>query len=57
MGKEPTDFKKFQIILSDNLLDDNESLLEVTDKQWDDIGLPDFIVERIKQKLGKQNEK
>ena len=57
MGKEPTDFKKFQIILSDNLLDDNESLMEVTDKQWDDIGLPDFIVERIKQKLGKQNEK
>ena len=57
MGKEPTGFKKFQIILSDNLLDDNESLMEVTDKQWDDIGLPDFIVERIKQKLGKQNEK
>ena len=48
MGKEPADFKKFQIILSDNLLDDMESLMEVSDKQWDDIGLPEFIVERIK---------
>ena len=51
MKKKPEDFQKFVDILEENFLDTVESLQDVTDEQWKDMGIPVGLINKIKKKI------
>jgi len=51
MKKDPATFEKFITILEDEFLDTADSLKDVSDDQWKDMGIPVGLVNKIKDHI------
>ena len=51
MKKRPADFQKYVDALEENFLDTAESLVDVTDEQWKQMGIPVGLVNKIRKRL------
>ena len=56
MKKTPADFQKYVDALEENFLDTAESLVDVTDEQWKQMGIPVGLVNKIRKRLASSEE-